>query len=104
MSTGNFLLGVLAGSVAGAAFAILFAPEKGSVTRKKIMEFADDLSDGIKEKIIENLKMVTNNIENLQQEITNDAKNLVENTKNNAKENYKEYHNSTYQQEKIEKW
>jgi hypothetical protein len=36
MSSGKVLLGVLAGAAAGALAGILFAPEKGSKTRKRI--------------------------------------------------------------------
>ena len=38
MGTGKILLGVLAGVAAGATLGILFAPAKGSKTRKKIIE------------------------------------------------------------------
>ena len=36
MSTGKVMLGILAGLAAGEALGILFAPDKGSETRKKI--------------------------------------------------------------------
>ena len=36
MKTGKVLLGLLAGIATGALMGILFAPEKGEVTRKRI--------------------------------------------------------------------
>ena len=53
MSTGKILFGVLAGVAAGAVLGILFAPAKGSKTRKKIakkgMDYADELSGKLKD-------------------------------------------------------
>src|SRR5690349_13554358 len=50
MKTGKVLLGVLAGVAAGALIGILFAPEKGSKTRKKILDKGQDYADELKEK------------------------------------------------------
>ena len=50
MSTGKVVLGTLAGLAIGAIAGILFAPEKGSVTRKQIMDKGDDLVDELKAK------------------------------------------------------
>jgi gas vesicle protein len=41
----NFLIGFLAGAAAGAIAGILFAPDKGSETRKNIRKKVRDLSD-----------------------------------------------------------
>ena len=50
MSTGQALLGTLTGFAIGAIAGILFAPEKGSVTRKQIMDKSDDYVDELKSK------------------------------------------------------
>ena len=50
MSTSKTLLGFLAGAAVGAALGILFAPEKGTETRRKISEQGNDLADNIKGK------------------------------------------------------
>ena len=50
MSTGKILLGVLAGVSAGALLGILFAPDKGSATRKKISKKGQDYADDLQEK------------------------------------------------------
>ena len=55
MNTGKVVLGVLAGLAAGAALGILFAPDKGSATRRKISDkgsaYADELGDKLNEFI-----------------------------------------------------
>ena len=59
MNSGKIVLGVLAGAVAGAALGILFAPDKGSTTRKKISKKGQDLAEGLQEKFgefVDNIK------------------------------------------------
>lgn len=58
MNTGKVALGVLAGLATGAILGILFAPDKGSVTRKKIADKGKDSLDGLKTRynsVIDNL-------------------------------------------------
>ena len=69
MSAGKVLVGVLAGVATGAILGVLFAPEKGSVTRKKI---AKKSSDGVK-----NLK---NKFEGLMDEVTDKLEESKEET------------------------
>ncbi len=51
MSTGKILVGLLAGAVAGTILGVLFAPDKGSETRKKIAKKSSDTAKNIKTKI-----------------------------------------------------
>ena len=53
MSSGKALLGVLAGIAAGASLGILFAPGKGSNTRKNISRKTEDLVDAVNDKLEE---------------------------------------------------
>ena len=52
MSTGKKVaLGVLAGAAVGAIVGVLFAPDKGSETRKKISTKTSDAVSGVKNKV-----------------------------------------------------
>jgi gas vesicle protein len=50
MRNGNVLLGLLAGVAAGALVGLLLAPEKGSVTRKKLLKKSGDYAEGLSDK------------------------------------------------------
>jgi len=58
-STSGFLLGLLTGAAIGAALGILYAPEKGEVTRKQIRRKADKIKDDFDEKF-EDVKSYVN--------------------------------------------
>lgn len=47
MSTGKVLLGILAGVATGATLGILFAPDSGQNTRRKIARKGQDYADGL---------------------------------------------------------
>lgn len=51
MKANNVLLGFIGGIAAGTVLGILFAPDKGSETRKKIASKGNDFKDEIKSKI-----------------------------------------------------
>ena len=50
MSTGKVVLGTMAGLAIGGILGILFAPEKGTVTRQKIMDKGNDYANELKSK------------------------------------------------------
>lgn len=62
MKSANVILGVLVGAAAGGILGILFAPEKGSDTRKGILNRGEDLSDNLKSKLDDLLDMVMNRV------------------------------------------
>ncbi len=64
MNSKQVLLGVLAGAVVGAALGILFAPDKGSATRKKISKKSSDFIDSITKKFEKMKEEVTTLVEN----------------------------------------
>jgi gas vesicle protein len=50
MNNSKVLLGILAGVAIGGALGILLAPDKGTETRRKIIEKGNDLTGSIKDK------------------------------------------------------
>lgn len=70
MSSGNVLLGVIAGLAAGAVIGILFAPAKGKDTRKKITKKSEDLMDDIKEKFDDVLESISEKYQEVKEEVS----------------------------------
>lgn len=68
MSTGKILLGVLAGVAAGALIGVLFAPDKGTVTRKKIIRKSDEYADALKDTFNEYMDTISEKIDDLKDE------------------------------------
>jgi gas vesicle protein len=67
MNSSKLVLGILGGLAAGALMGVLFAPEKGSQTRKKIMNKANDGADALKDKFDSLLESVNQKYENIWQ-------------------------------------
>jgi gas vesicle protein len=56
MSTGKVVIGVLAGVTIGALLGVLFAPDKGSETRKKLAKTGKESINDLREKLNELIK------------------------------------------------
>lgn len=63
MKSGKVFLGLLAGLATGAVLGILFAPDKGSNTRKKILDKGEGYADDVKEKMNDFLDTISDKYE-----------------------------------------
>ena len=71
MSEGNkVFLGVLAGFAVGATVGVLFAPDKGSNTRKKIAKQGEDYVEGFEEKFNDFIDDITKKFGSMKEEAT----------------------------------
>jgi gas vesicle protein len=68
MKTNKVFLGILAGFATGATLAILFAPDKGSRTRRKIYHKDDSYSEGLEKRYNEYMDGVSHPFEKANKE------------------------------------
>ena len=61
MKTSSTILGILGAAAAGAFLGVLFAPDKGSETRKKIKDKSKDYGDNLKGKFDGIVSTITSN-------------------------------------------
>ncbi|WP_136667007.1 YtxH domain-containing protein [Flavobacterium sp. H122] len=80
MRTDKLILGLVGAAAAGYALGVLFAPEKGSETRKKIADKGNDLKKSLKstvDSLINTAKEDFSNLtENAKEELSQDLQNL----------------------------
>lgn len=89
MDKGKIVLGTLVGISAGVIAGILFAPDKGSATRKKIKERGDKYFDNLKAKFDVLANRVSDNLENTKDKVENLAekgKEKFDDVKNDLKD------------------
>ena len=80
MKAVKVLAGTLVGLAAGAALGILFAPDNGKSTRKKITKGGIDYADGLSTKFNEFVDSMTQKFDSLMAETTH----MAENSKDKA--------------------
>ena len=70
MNTTKMFIGILSGLITGAVIGVLFAPHKGSNTRKRIMRQSDNYSDVVKEKVNEYAEVINDKFEKAKKDIS----------------------------------
>lgn len=88
MNTGKVVLSVLVGIAAGAALGALFAPDKGTNTRKKISKAGDNYIEEMEEKFNDLLEKFNDKYETAKEradDLTDKAKLKVHDVKKDLK-------------------
>lgn len=68
MSKSDIVIGAFLGAAAGALLGVLFAPEKGSETRKKISSKGKEIGDELREKFNDIIDTITQKFEEIKED------------------------------------
>lgn len=104
-TTGKVLLGALAGAAVGATLGILYAPDKGSNTRRKIARGANDKATALADKFNGIVDRIGKSLEEAKDEVnhfveegkakvedaTHDATNWLDKNKNKVEDTEKKF-------------
>lgn len=83
-NTGKVIGAIFLGAAIGGALGILFAPDKGTETRKKISKKGHDLTDAVKEKfdaIVDKFKKEVADVQEQADEFAANGKSAIEKLK-----------------------
>jgi gas vesicle protein len=75
MKTSNMLVGILAGAAIGAVLGVLYAPDRGSETRRKISRKGKKYAEDLQGKYDEIVSTVKNKFEKVKEEVLATAEN-----------------------------
>ena len=75
MSTGKVLIGLLTGVAVGTTLGILFAPDKGESTRKKITKQGNDLTDSLMSRFNGMMDRMSLRLDSMKDEVHHTAQN-----------------------------
>ena len=81
---GKLVSALLLGAAVGSLIGILFAPDKGSETRKKISSKGNELTDAVKEKfdaIVDKFKKEVDDVKEKENDYTENGKSVIEKLK-----------------------
>ena len=83
-NTGKVIGAIFLGAAIGGALGILFAPDKGTETRKKISKKGNELTDAVKEKfdaIVDKFKKEVADVQEQADEFAANGKSVIEKLK-----------------------
>jgi gas vesicle protein len=75
MKSNKVLLGILAGAAVGVLAGMLFAPDKGSKTRSKLINKGTDYADALKDQFNDLVEAITKRVEEAKDEADHIASN-----------------------------
>jgi gas vesicle protein len=76
-NTGHTIIALLTGALVGAGIGILFAPDKGSVTRAKIKTGMEESKDELVHKFNELITLLKSKGEHMKEDLESSIENLV---------------------------
>lgn len=85
MKTGKILLGVLSGAAAGAAVGLLFAPKKGSDTRRGIADKSNEYINGTRTRINDLMNDVSHKFDSVKSKAMGHKKEIQHQMENDEK-------------------